>query len=40
MSKYSKEKKRHTLALMSAPEKLPVPEVVVRTGVSKATLYL
>jgi transposase-like protein len=40
MSKYSKEKKQHALALMSAPEKLSVPEVAVRTGVSKATLYL
>ncbi len=40
MSKHSKEKKQHALALMSAPEKLSVPEVAVRTGVSKATLYL
>ena len=40
MSKYSKEKKQHALELMSAPEKLSVPEVAVRTGVSKATLYL
>ena len=40
MSKHSKEKKGHALALMSAPEKLSVPEVAVRTGVAKATLYL
>lgn len=40
MSKHSKEKKQHALVLMSAPEKLSVPEVAVRTGVSKATLYL
>ena len=40
MSKYSKEKKEHALRLMSAPEKLSVPEVAVRTGVAKATLYL
>jgi len=40
MSKYSKEKRQHALSLMSAPEKLSVPEVSVRTGVSKATLYL
>lgn len=40
MSKHSKEKKQHALSLMSAPEKLSVPEVAVRTGVSKATLYL
>lgn len=40
MSKYSKEKKEHALKLMSAPEKLSVPEVAVRSGVSKATLYL
>ena len=40
MSKYSKEKKQHALALMSPPENLPVSEVAVRTGVSKATLYL
>lgn len=40
MSKYSKEKKEHALELMSAPEKLSVPEAAVRTGVSKATLYL
>jgi len=40
MSKYSKEKRQHALELMSAPEKLSVPEVAVRTGVSKATLYL
>jgi len=40
MSKYSKEKKQHALELMSAPERLSVPEVAVRTGVSKATLYL
>src|SRR5262252_5224734 len=38
--KYSKEKKEHALQLMSAPEKLSVPEVAVRSGVSKATLYL
>ena len=37
MSKYSREKKQIALALMSAPEKLSVPEVSVRTGVSKAT---
>jgi len=40
MSKYSKEKKEHALSLMRAPEKLSVPEVAARTGVSKATLYL
>src|SRR5437867_4086424 len=40
MSKYSKEKKEHALKLMSAPEKLSVPGVAVRTGVSEATLYL
>jgi transposase len=40
MAKYSKEKKQHALALMSPPENLSVPEVAVRTGVSKATLYL
>lgn len=40
MSKHSKEKKQHALALMSALEKLSVAEVAVRTGVSKATLYL
>jgi transposase len=40
MVKHSKEKKEHALSLMSAPEKLSVPEVSVRTGVSKATLYL
>jgi len=40
MSRYSKEKKQHALELMSAPEKLSVREVAVRTGVSKATLYL
>jgi transposase-like protein len=40
MSKHSKEKKQRALALMSAPEKLSVPEVAVRTGVSKATLHL
>jgi transposase-like protein len=39
MSKYSKDKKQHALALMSAPENLSVPEVCVRSGVSKATLY-
>lgn len=40
MSKHSKEKKQHALALMSPPENLSVPEVAVRSGVSKATLYL
>ena len=40
MAKYSKEKKQHALTLMSPPENLSVPEVAVRTGVSKATLYL
>ena len=40
MAKYSKEKKQHALTLMSPPENLSVAEVVVRTGVSKATLYL
>lgn len=39
MSKHSKDKKEHALAMMSAPEKLPVPEVAERTGVAKATLY-
>lgn len=39
MAKHSKEKKQHALALMSAPEKLSVPEVAVRAGVPKATLY-
>jgi transposase len=39
MSKYGKEKRQHALALMSAPEKLSVPEVSERTGVSKAALY-
>jgi len=39
MSKHTKDKKQHALALMSAPEKLSVPEVAVRTGVPKATLY-
>lgn len=39
MSKHSIEKKQHALGLMSAPEKLSVPEVAVRTGVPKPTLY-
>ena len=33
MSKHSKEKKQHALGLMSAPERLSVPEVALRTGV-------
>jgi transposase len=40
MSKYSKEKRQHALVLMSPPENLSVSEVSVRTGVSRATLYL
>lgn len=39
MSKYLKDKKQHALALMSPPENLSVPEVSVRSGVSKVTLY-
>lgn len=38
--KHTQEKKDHALALMSAPENLPVPEVAARTGVPEATLYL
>lgn len=40
MAKHSQEKKDHALALMSAPENLPVPEASVRTGIPEATLYL
>jgi hypothetical protein len=35
-----KENKQYTQLLMSAPEKLSMPEVAMRTGVSKATLHL
>lgn len=38
--KHTQEKKDHALALMSAPENLPVPKVAARTGVPEATLYL
>jgi transposase len=40
VAKHSKKKKEHAVALMSAPENLPVPEVSRRTGVPEATLYL
>ncbi len=40
MTRYSKEKKQHALSLMAAPGKLSVPEIAVRTGVSKGTFYL
>jgi hypothetical protein len=40
MVKYSKKKQQYALALMSLPENLSVSKVVVRTGVSKVTLYL
>lgn len=40
MTHYTKEKKEHALALMSAPQNKPVPEVSQLTGIPEATLYL
>ncbi len=40
MTKYTKEKKEHALALMAAPQNKAVPEVSRLTGISEATLYL
>lgn len=40
MTQHTKEKKEHALALMSAPQNKPVPEVAKLTGIAEATLYL
>lgn len=39
MSRYSKEKKEHALALMAPPSNITVAEASARTGVTEATLY-